>query len=183
MNLTRTLRAAGSALAVACGLTLASPPSAQADTTVSSSAYVDLKGEADTLLVTASAPVEIANKFTTDRTSTCYRVTATARMSSHIGATLWWFTSANDFCRNSSKVTYFSWEQPSHSVTSAGQLAGWQWDYWSHSKSRLSDCSVIGNSIGHFKQTYPVIGQIGSAVAKHHLETYCSPKPYHRWSS
>lgn len=111
----------------------------------------------------------------------CIRVTATGGMKSNIGQWLFTFTSANVSCVNAArtKVTYFAWETPTYHITSWGQLAGWQWNGWTHDRTRLSPCLVIGNSIGNFKQTYPGgIGQIGSANVKQHLERWC--KGY-RW--
>lgn len=167
--------------AVGAGISRADGTEAQVSATVSTSAYVDLNGEVDTLTITESAPAATVAPSTVAFTDDCYRTTATGKLTSHLGFTLFTFTSYNVFCRNHArtKVTYYHWETPAHNVTSSGSTGGWQWSSWSHNQARLNACYISGVSVGHFVQKIPLIGQIGSADVRQQLEVTCAG---HHWS-
>lgn len=167
------------ALGVALGLAsmsaaTVSTPALATDTTYSTSTYTDLTGEQDTLVLMDSGWTATSTKYS-GITDNCYVRTATGGMKSHLGVWLFTFKSYNVSCINRAmtKVTYFHWDTPSYHVTSTGQLAGWQWDYWSHNQTRMNDCWVYGTSAGHFVQKYPFIGTIGNATVRQHLDVYC----------
>lgn len=113
------------------------------------------------------------------RTSKCFYITATARYAAPVGP-LWYFTSRATICWSHIKVTYYNWMTPTWHVTNAGQLAGWQFKSQGHAKNRIGPCKVVGDSWGKFIQTYPVIGQIGSQIALHHLTVTCDG---YRWGA
>lgn len=117
--------------------------------------------------------VPLASGLTRETAGTCRRITATSKYVATVG-TLWTFTSGAVYCfKQKVRITYFAWDSAGGYVTKAGQLAGWQYKGAAQKRSRLDACRYRGSSIGHFIQSYPIIGQIGSVDAPQNVLVSC----------